>query len=245
MTSSNSRLQPSTCGRGRPPGRPGRPRRRRSRGSAARSSCRARRPRSWPRRAASGRGPPPCAAATCSAPNSEFDDVSEPVTATPSQPMIGERNGEDAARAGDPLAEREGLAGEVHHVGQREHGGDGQRRPLELRRASRRRRAAPAPGVTRSTSIVSRPETSSSVPAALAQLNLKVTALGASPSALRTFRPGQSNAFVEPVEEVLDRPPLGEREDRDDDQVRRVGGEDRRRAAVAAVAVACAGPRAS
>src|SRR5215470_15517018 len=30
-------------------------------------------------------------AATCSAPNSEFEDVSEPVTATPSQPRIGER----------------------------------------------------------------------------------------------------------------------------------------------------------
>ena len=32
------------------------------------------------------------AAVTCSTPNSEFEDVSEPVTATPSQPMIGERN---------------------------------------------------------------------------------------------------------------------------------------------------------
>ena len=32
------------------------------------------------------------AAATCNWPNSEFDDVSEPVTATPSQPMIGDRN---------------------------------------------------------------------------------------------------------------------------------------------------------
>src|SRR3954465_9684073 len=33
-----------------------------------------------------------CAAATCSAPNSEFDDVSEPVTATPNHPSSGERN---------------------------------------------------------------------------------------------------------------------------------------------------------
>jgi hypothetical protein len=32
------------------------------------------------------------AAATWSCPNSEFEDVSEPVTATPSHPMIGERN---------------------------------------------------------------------------------------------------------------------------------------------------------
>ena len=32
-------------------------------------------------------------AACCwSTPNSEFDDVSEPVTATPSQPMIDEKN---------------------------------------------------------------------------------------------------------------------------------------------------------
>ena len=35
---------------------------------------------------------PACLAAeTCSAPNSEFDEVSEPVTATPSQPRIGDR----------------------------------------------------------------------------------------------------------------------------------------------------------
>src|ERR687883_287810 len=33
-----------------------------------------------------------CAAATCNAPKSEFDDVSDPVTATPNQPRIGERN---------------------------------------------------------------------------------------------------------------------------------------------------------
>ena len=72
------------------------------------------------------------AAVTCSAPNSEFDDVSEPVTATPSQPMIGDRKAKDAARAGDPQAERDRLAGQVHHVGQREHRGDGERRPLEL-----------------------------------------------------------------------------------------------------------------
>src|SRR3954466_4854369 len=31
------------------------------------------------------------AAVTCSAPNSEFDEVSEPVTATPSQPRNGDR----------------------------------------------------------------------------------------------------------------------------------------------------------
>src|SRR6476620_7459086 len=31
------------------------------------------------------------AAATCSAPNSEFVDVSDPVTAVPNQPMIGDR----------------------------------------------------------------------------------------------------------------------------------------------------------
>jgi hypothetical protein len=33
----------------------------------------------------------PSAPRTWSVPNSEFDDVSEPVTATPSQPMIGDR----------------------------------------------------------------------------------------------------------------------------------------------------------
>ena len=34
------------------------------------------------------------------------------------------------------------------------------------------------------------------MPAALAQLNLKVTAVGASPLALRMSSPGQSNALV-------------------------------------------------
>src|SRR5674476_899193 len=37
-----------------------------------------------------GLSPTSLAAETCNAPNSEFDDVSEPVTATPSQPRIGE-----------------------------------------------------------------------------------------------------------------------------------------------------------
>src|SRR5476649_2297616 len=39
-----------------------------------------------------GLSPTCLAAETCSAPNSEFEEVSEPVTATPSQPRIGERN---------------------------------------------------------------------------------------------------------------------------------------------------------
>src|SRR3954463_4683420 len=33
-----------------------------------------------------------CAAVTCRAPNSEFEDVSDPVIAVPSQPIIGEKN---------------------------------------------------------------------------------------------------------------------------------------------------------
>src|SRR5262249_28893598 len=36
------------------------------------------------------------AAETCSAPNSALDDVSDPVTATPSQPRIGESRAEAA-----------------------------------------------------------------------------------------------------------------------------------------------------
>ena len=39
-----------------------------------------------------GDRPASLAAAICSAPNSEFEDVSEPVTATPSQPMNADRN---------------------------------------------------------------------------------------------------------------------------------------------------------
>src|ERR1700736_6212863 len=37
-----------------------------------------------------GDSPALAAAVTCSAPNREFEDVSEPVTATPSQPRMGE-----------------------------------------------------------------------------------------------------------------------------------------------------------
>src|SRR3954453_12822826 len=40
---------------------------------------------------------------TCSAPNSEFDEVSEPVTATPSHPRIGESK---ANRAPAPASHR-------------------------------------------------------------------------------------------------------------------------------------------
>src|SRR3954467_7581628 len=38
-----------------------------------------------------GSRPARLAADTCSTPKSEFEDVSEPVTAVPSQPMIGEK----------------------------------------------------------------------------------------------------------------------------------------------------------
>src|SRR3954463_4497462 len=93
-----------------------------------------------------GSNPASFAAVTCRTPNSEFDDVSEPVTATPSQPMIGERNGSTSpaptddgreerqrvAGAGDPLANGGGLARAVHHIGEAEDRHDGQRGPLEL-----------------------------------------------------------------------------------------------------------------
>ena len=55
----------------------------------------------------------------------------------------------------------------------------------------------------RSTSIVSRPETSSSVPGVIAQLNLKMAGAGSSPSALTTFRPGQSISRVRLSSAVL------------------------------------------
>ena len=56
-----------------------------------------------------GSSPASLAACTWSAPNSEFEDVSEPVTATPSQPMIDDRKRQHAAGAGDPGAERQRL----------------------------------------------------------------------------------------------------------------------------------------
>ena len=39
-----------------------------------------------------GERPASFAAVTCSAPNSAFDEVSDPVTATPSQPISAEKN---------------------------------------------------------------------------------------------------------------------------------------------------------
>jgi hypothetical protein len=61
-------------------------------------------------------------------------------------------------------------------------------------------------GETRSTSIVSGPETSSSVPGVIAQLSLKIAGPGSSPSAPTTFRPGQSISCVKPSSQVLIRP---------------------------------------
>ncbi len=60
--------------------------------------------------------------------------------------------------------------------------------------AANARRARPGPKP--STGIDSSPESSSSVPAALAQLNLNVVLEIASPSALTTSRPGHANSFV-------------------------------------------------
>jgi len=49
-------------------------------------------PELLPAVSSSGSMPAFVAACCCSTPNSEFDEVSEPVTATPSQPMIDEKN---------------------------------------------------------------------------------------------------------------------------------------------------------
>ena len=62
------------------------------------------------------------------------------------------------------------------------------------------------PGETRSASIVMRPATSSSVPAAFAQLNLNVTALRGSPSAFVRSSPGQANSLVSPSSQSLTGP---------------------------------------
>ena len=47
------------------------------------------------------------AAATCTPPNSALDAVSEPVTATPSQPMTGARN---AKKEPAPAAQRPSVS---------------------------------------------------------------------------------------------------------------------------------------
>ncbi len=51
--------------------------------------------------------------------------------------------------------------------------------------------------------MVSRPATSSSVPAALGQPSLKVADDGGSPSGVTTFSPGQSNSVPRSVRKVL------------------------------------------
>ena len=61
------------------------------------------------------------AAVTCSAPKRAFDEVSEPVTATPSQPISGDRKAKKSPAPAAPEPERDRLARLVHHVGQRQH----------------------------------------------------------------------------------------------------------------------------
>ena len=94
------------------------------RGSAARSSCRARRRRSSPRPSAPGRARPALAAVTCRAPNSEFDDVSEPVTATPSQPEDRRQEREAPPAPAIQAPSVRGLARGVHDVRQGQDGHD-------------------------------------------------------------------------------------------------------------------------
>ena len=65
-------------------------------------------------------------------PNSELEEVSEPVRATPIQPISGESDGEEAAGGGQGEAQGGGLAGQVHHEGQAQHGGDGDDGPAQL-----------------------------------------------------------------------------------------------------------------
>src|SRR5438045_90835 len=58
-------------------------------------------------------------------------------------------------------------------------------------------------GDRRSTTIVSSPATSSSVPAAEAQLNLNVSLDGALPLELRTSRPGHEKSYSRPARKSL------------------------------------------
>ena len=85
------------------------------------------------------------AVCTWSAPNSAFDEVSEPVTATPSQPRIGDRIAKAPPAPASQAPRERGLAGEVHHVGQREDRHHGDDRGAAARRRSCRRCAPPRP----------------------------------------------------------------------------------------------------
>src|SRR3954471_3270977 len=112
------------------------------------------------------------AAATCRAPNSEFDEVSDPVTATPNQPRIGERKAKKppAPASHWPIVivwpERV-MTEEIAST-------DATVRVAQRRRTTRRAPARTArAGVILRIGIVMRPDSSSSVPAELAQLNLK------------------------------------------------------------------------
>src|SRR6476620_289354 len=60
-------------------------------------------------------------AVCCSLANRAFAEVSEPVTAVPSQPSTGGEEREEASGAGKPDADRDRLAGVVHDVGKGKH----------------------------------------------------------------------------------------------------------------------------
>ncbi len=89
------------------------------------------------------------AAVICSTPNSEFEEVSDPVTATPIQPTTAERKAKNAAGRGERRAQGAGLAGEVHDVGQGEHRDDGEDGQPEVDDDLAERPQRPCRGCTR------------------------------------------------------------------------------------------------
>src|SRR2546421_4027350 len=131
-----------------------------------------------------------CAADTCNAPNSALEEVSEPVTATPSQPS----SGDSSANSPPALAIQEpsvcvwplpfityASASTVATVR------IAQRSWTSVRQYARAARA----GDTRSTAAETTPETNIRLPAAVSQLNLNTGSVDALPDALRMCSPGQ------------------------------------------------------
>ena len=135
------------------------------------------------------------AAVTCSAPNSELDDVSEPVTATPSQPRIGDStaNALPAPAIQLPSVAVWPLAFITNAMAST---------AITVMMAQRScRRVAPyartaRAGLSFSTGIVTRPAISIRLPAAVNQLNLNTGSVDGLPAGVCRCMPGQLNDFV-------------------------------------------------
>src|SRR5450631_4754262 len=149
-----------------------------------------------------GLSPACLAAETCNAPKSELEDVSEPVTATPSQPRTGERTA-NAAPAPAIHLPSEAVWPEAFMTYARP------RTAMTVTIANLSWIYVPTmalkalPTEIPMNGMVSRPDRTRRVPAAETKLNLNNGRVDALPDAPCRCRPGQANDVVEAARAVL------------------------------------------